>query len=246
MIKNVILILIAVLLFCNRGISQNIANGLVAHWSFDNDSVQIIKDISGNGINGTSNEIDYVTGIKGKAILFNSPQDAVFFPAKNQPVPERIANLSIGSISVWFNFQNIDGNILPVLYFGESSENEAHNSLIIEIGHGPDEGDPQNRRLYFTIVNQRFCYDSKANLSPDSWYHFVAVVGATGNTGYLNGVELTKRNYNLGSNSTYHDFFADVPAKEILSLGYGRFGQNNRFFPFKENCKNRYPIKLVG
>lgn len=61
----------------------------------------------------------------------------------------------------------------------------------------------------------------------------MAVIDATGNTGYLNGEELVNRRYNLGSNLTYHDFFADVPAKEMLSLGYGRFGQDDRFFHFK-------------
>jgi hypothetical protein len=228
-----LLALFFLFLIITQGVGQNLESGLIAHWSFNNDSANVILDESGNLINGTSYEIDYVNGISGKAIQFNSVQDAVFFPAKNNMPPESIRNLSIGTISVWFNFQNIGGNILPILYFGESSENEDHNSLIIEVGHGVNEGDPANRRLYFTIVNQRFCFDSRENLTPETWYHFVAVVDSNGNTGYLNGEELVNRRYNLGSNSTYHDFFADVPAKEVLSLGYGRFGQDNRFFHFK-------------
>ena len=212
---------------------QNLETGLISHWSFNNDSSDIIVDDSGNGINGTSYEIDHVDGISGKAIQFNSVQDAVLFPNQNETPPSEIGNLEVGTISVWFNFENIGGNILPILYFGESSENSDHNSLIIEIGHGPNEGDPENRRLYFTIVNQGFCFDSRENLTPNTWYHFVAIVDSNGNIGYLNGEELVNRRYNLGSNSTYHDFFTDVPAKEVLALGYGRFGQDDRFFHFK-------------
>lgn len=151
--KYSLLILLSFLLFFVQGASQNLEAGLIVHWGFNNDSVNIILDESGNGINGTSFEIDYTDGINGKAIQFNSVNAAVFFPNQNEVAPSQIGDLTVGSISVWFNFQNIGGNILPVLYFGESSENEAHNSLIIEIGHGVNEGDPENRRLYFTIVN---------------------------------------------------------------------------------------------
>ena len=66
-----------------------------------------------------------------------------------------------------------DGQILPILYFGEEDTGTPHNSLIIEIGHAHNIA---NRRLYFTIVNQRFCFDSRINLEENRWYHFVAVV----------------------------------------------------------------------
>jgi hypothetical protein len=134
--------------------AQNINEGLVAHWGFNNDNTNVILDESGHGLHGTSYEISHVDGIKGQAIQFNSMQDAVFFPAKNRISPESISNLSFGTISFWFHFQNVGGNILPLIYFGEESEDEPHNSLIIEIGHGANGGDPNNRRLYFTIVNQ--------------------------------------------------------------------------------------------
>ena len=231
--KNSIVLLFLILSFLKYGKSQNLEHGLVAHWGFNNDSSHVIFDESENQTHGTSYEIDHVAGIKGKAIQFKSVKDEVLFPIKNGTPPESVGNLSVGSISVWFNFKNVGGKILPILYFGESSENEVHNSLILEIGHGTNGGDPENRRLYFTIINQRFCFDSRENLTPNTWYHFVAVVSATGNTGYLNGEELVDRRYNLGSNSTFHNFFADVPAKEVLSLGYGRFGQDDSFFHFK-------------
>jgi hypothetical protein len=213
--------------------AQNIHEGLLAHWGFNNDNNSKILDESGNGIHGTAYEISHVKGINGQAIQFNSTQDAVFFPEKDHIPPEPVSDLSVGTISLWFNFQNVGGNILPLLYFGEKSEDAPHKSLILEIGHGANGGDPDNRRLYFTIVNQRFCFDSRENLSPNRWYHFVAVVDSNKNTGFLNGAELDNRKYNLGSDSTYSDFFADVPTNEVLSLGYGRFGQDDRFFHYK-------------
>jgi hypothetical protein len=119
-----------------------------------------------------------------------------------------------------------------LFYFGEAQTGTPHNSLIIEIGHGGGTN-PGNRKLYFTVVNQSFCYDSGVQLMENTWYHFVAVVRENGNTGFLNGIEMKERNYNLGSNSNYSAFFNDVPVRELLSLGYGRYGQENPFFTFK-------------
>jgi len=53
--------------------------------------------------------------------------------------PEEIGNLVTGSISLWFSFQNQGGDILPLLYFGESEENLPQKSLILEIGHNQDQ-----------------------------------------------------------------------------------------------------------
>lgn len=210
--------------------SQTIDSGLVSHWSFDNDMDNMIIDATANNLHGTSYDITYTAGPIAKAVSFNGLRSRIYFPDKNSNPPQIMSTLSIGSIALWFKFQNQDADILPILYFGESATGTPHNSLIIEIGHGQTI---LNRKLYFTIVNQRFCYDSKVNLNENIWYHFVAVVTPTFNTGYLNGVEMTNRNYNLGSNSTYSDFFADVPTQKSLSLGYGRYGQQDPFYAFK-------------
>lgn len=230
-IRNIILITLFTLLTLPPAIqSQNINEGLISHWSFDNDVINAVIDETSNTLNGTAFNITYTKGPIGKAAVFNGINSRILLPDINSNPPDKICSLSVGSISLWFRFKNLGGDILPLLYFGESATGSTHNSLIIEIGHGQD---PRNRKLYFTIVNQRFCYDSKQNLNEDTWYHFVAVVSSTGNTGYINGVELTNRKYNLGSNSSYTDFFANVPVKEMLSLGYGRFGQQDPFFPYK-------------
>ena len=211
-------------------ISSNLNSGLVAHWSFDNDNGNNIMDASMNNFNGISSNLSYEAGPVSKAAVFNGINSRIYFPDNNTAPPGLIANLSLGTISLWFRFQNIGADILPLFYFGESDENMPHNSLILEIGHSQD---PSDRRLYLTIVNKKFCYDSGKNLAENTWYHFAAVVSSTGNTGYLNGEEISDRRYNLGSNATYSDFFADVPEKKLLTLGYGRYGRNKSFFNFK-------------
>jgi acetyl esterase/lipase len=71
------------------------------------------------------------------------------------------------------------------------------------------------------------------NLEPDRWHHLAAVVGPEGNTGYLDGREMTDRHYNLGSDASYTDFFASVPVQEMLAIGYGRYGKDDRFYHFQ-------------
>ncbi|MFC1766034.1 LamG-like jellyroll fold domain-containing protein [Planctomycetota bacterium] len=203
---------------------------LIAQWQFDVEGGGVVWDDSGHGLHGTAYEVTLTPGITGLGAVFDSVRDEIHIPARGETPPVVIGDLAYGSISVWFKFQNVGAKILPILYFGESEMGTKHNSLIIEIGHA---NNANNRKLYFTIINQRFCYDSGVNLVLDKWYHFVAVVGPEGNTGYLNGEEMTRRHYNLGSDETYTDFFASVPVKEMLAIGYGRFGQQDPFFHFK-------------
>jgi len=199
-------------------VHAGIEDGLVAHWTFDNDH-SIVYDQSGFNLHGRSAGVTYEQGIIGQAARFDQVSDRIIISDEANPLPDRIARLDQGSISVWFKFLNNGSQVLPVFYYGESSATAPHNSLIIEIGHNETL---QNRRIYFTIVNARFCFDSKSNLEENKWYHFVAVVGNNGNTGYLNGEELTGRNYNLGSDKTYTDFFSTVPVNKLCTIGYGR------------------------
>ncbi len=204
---------------------------LVGYWTFDNDSSGAVIDLTNHQTHGTPHSVSYSNVARGKCMDFFNDGNAVIFPGKDSSAPEQIGELSEGSISLWFKYKSLpDGQILPILYYGERDTGTAHNSLIIEIGHGRN---PANRKLYFTIVNRRFCYDSGENLDEDRWYHFVAVVSDSGNTGYLDGKWMHNRHYNLGSDSTYSDFFSDVPEKEVFSLGYGRYGQEDPFFNFQ-------------
>lgn len=201
---------------------------LVAHWPLDGDAL----DVAGGGLHGQAQNIAYVDGVIGQAASFDGVASIVTLADATGLPPEEIASLRQGSISLWFRFENAGdaGQVLPIFYYGEADATQPHNSLILEIGHGRRQA---NRRLYFTIVNQRFCFDSGISLFEDTWYHVAAVVGPDGNTGFLNGVEMVSRNYNLGSDASAHVFFADVPARGLLALGYGRYGLEEPFFRFR-------------
>lgn len=211
------------------GFADTLDEHLVAHWSFDHDANGVVLDRGPHGFHGSAPTITYERGMIGQAAVLGGATDAILIGTETARPPAEIGELAYGAISVWFHFEDVAGRIQPILYFGEADTGTPHNSLIIEIGHGDN---PKNTRLYFTIVNARFCYDSRVNLEPDRWYHFVAVVGPEGNTGYLDGQEMTGRRYNLGSNAGYTDFFASVPVKEVMALGYGRYGRADRFYHF--------------
>ncbi len=224
---------------------KGITNNLIAHWTFDSDNNNTVLDVTSNAFHGKGNNIQYEEGPVSKAAVFNGIDSRIYFPEMGAVPPAQIGNLDLGSISLWFKFQNQGGDILPLLYFGESNPSLPHNSLIVEIGHNQDIGD---RRLYFTIIVApynvtRFCFDNGFNLKENTWYHFAAVVSNKGNTGYLNGVELTGRRYNLNSGANYTDFFAQVTAKKQLSLGYGRYGRNTSFFFFKGSLDD---VRIYG
>jgi hypothetical protein len=225
--------------------TADITQGLVAHWLFDNDGNGIVIDGSPKQFHGGAHNVRYEVGPVSKAAVFDGYSSRIDIPAMHSSPPAEIGNLETGSISLWFKFQSQGGDILPLLYFGESDAGLPHNSLILEIGHNQDSND---RRLYFTIVVApfnvtRFCFDNGFNLDEETWYHFVAVVSRSGNTGYLNGEELTGRRYNLNSNASFTDFFACVTAKRQLSLGYGRYARNPSFFHFKGSMDD---VRLYG
>ncbi len=209
---------------------------MVAHWTFDLDTCDQVIDSSPNGLHGTSLNLSYSDGPVSRAAMFDGLSSRIVFPRMHADPPETIGDLSYGSIALWFKFENLgNGDILPLIYYGASDEEAPHNSLIIEVGHNQD---PTDTRLYFTIIVApfdvvRFCFDTGFNLDENTWYHFVAVVGPEGNTGYLDGLELSGRRYNLGSDETHTDFFSSVTRGELLALGYGRYGRNQAFFPFK-------------
>ncbi|MFI3303438.1 MAG: LamG domain-containing protein [Rikenellaceae bacterium] len=206
-------------------------DGLVASWSFDNDTHKKVFDASSYQNHGESKDVTYKEGVVGKAAYFNGDTSKIIVT----DAPKSITNLKVGSISCWLKFENKGGQVLPILYLGRSTPGgQPANSMIVEVGH--DRGNPYNRRLYLTTIVGRganFCVDSRTNLEENVWYHYVAVVSEEGNTIYINGEEHHNRRYNLGSNATYTTFFNDVPDKDLLSIGYGKYSQEDPFYSFK-------------
>ncbi len=54
------------------------SSGLVAHWSFDEGTGNILHDVSGNGYDGTINNANWTNGISGSALEFNGAGNVVF------------------------------------------------------------------------------------------------------------------------------------------------------------------------
>ena len=117
---------------------------------------------------------------------------------------------------------------MPIFYLG--MESGADNLFVIEIGHSAGDGatsnpNPDDKKLYVTWIKNGqepfLCYDSTTNLEENTWIHFAVTVEPDGNTGYLNGAEMTNRDYNFGSASDT-DFLDSIPVQEQMMLGYGR------------------------
>jgi len=213
----------------NKSTSGFIDN-LVAYWSFDSLENNKFSDRSGNNLTGTSYGPKLGPGIKNQALVFNGSTDFAQIPEVNgQPSPV-FGTLKTGSISVWFKADKIPKQIgiAPILYYGAKDScaymfDASNQGLIIELGHSPVHYFSQN--LYFTIFSNNcdfpsFCYDSGYPIIEGQWYHFVAVVGRNYNTGYLNGVEMTQRRYNFGTDNT-SEFFNDANKHEKFWLGRG-------------------------
>ncbi len=212
--------------------------GLVASYTFENDTKTTVRDSSGEN-HGESSKVKYTKGVIGTAAEFNGTSSKIVLKDKNGNSHRAITDLKVGTVSFWIKFKNRGGQVLPIVYLGASPltndnpNQRGANSMIFEIGH--DRGNIDNRRLYFTTILGRqnnFCVDSGMDLDQGRWYHYAAVVSAEGSTIYLNGVEITTRRYNLGSTPTSSVFFGDVPVKDQLSIGYGRYSQEEHFFSF--------------
>ena len=243
----VLVVILSVFISCEKDNTDIVENntasypteGLIANWTFDNDLNNEIVDNSDSGFNGESYSVNYEDGAVGKSLFFDGEESKVIISDTSSLTPESIATLQKGTITGWFKFTNKGGQVLPILYFGKATVTNPPYGLVLEIGH--DGGDINNRRLYFTIIQPdsgNHCFDSGENLLENTWYHFAVMVSESGNTGYLNGVELINRRYNLGSDENYKVFFNNVPDKEMLSIGYGRYSQEDPFYSFNGNIDN--------
>jgi len=206
--------------------------GLVAHWSFDETSGTTVPE-SMSGYDGTIiGDATWTMGQINNALSFDGEGDYVQLP---QDAIEELGALTEGTIAFWFTYESIlaDQTIMPIFYIGNQNADDHDSIFIIEIGHSDTEAeqltvDPTNKNMYVTwtdwvqdSLEPVLCYDSDQNLEENTWIHFAVVVGSDGNTGYLNGAELTNRRYNFGSDSDQM-FLSEIPVKELFTLGYGK------------------------
>lgn len=190
----------------------------MAHWTLDELTGNQISDCGPSRFHGAVIGAETCDGVLCAARQFG-PGAYISVPG-DIGYPKAIGDLQTGTISVWFNFAEVPpaNGIWPIVYIGDGVGGVGNCSLIIELGHFEPSA-----KLYFTILagdRPIQCYDSGAELQPNTWYHFAAVVGSDFNTGYLNGQEMTNRHYNFGTVAS-HYFLADVPNKKVFWIGRG-------------------------
>jgi len=218
--------------------TSNAQNGLVGYWSFDKVGDEIFRDQTSYSNDGITFGADKTNGIKGTALTFNGIDAFAEIHGDRTNPPTILSNLGEGSISVWFKVDYIplEFGIAPILYYGSTEKcdfyDAANKGLIIELGHSPIY--PGQENLYFTIwangcTYPTFCFDSGYAITKGEWNHFVAVVGENYNTGYLNGQEMTDRDYNFGD-ASYSQFFEDAVVHEELWIGKGHWDGTEQFF----------------
>jgi len=204
-------------------------SGMVAHWALNEGSGYVAGDSSGNGHNGAINGATWTTGRSGSgsALSFDGTNDSVRIPGTGEAAPSQIAGLTEGTIAIWFRFDQAAGTsgiFLPLFYLGSSPEvSDTRDGLIIEVGHKGIWNTSQE--LFYTVTltgssEPILCFDSDIDLTVSQWYHFAVTVSSSGNTGFLNGAEMTSRDYNFADASATN-FLSSVPSG-MLAIGCGR------------------------
>ena len=210
---------------------------LVGHWSLDGTA----QDQSAYAAHGQifGDPATIAGALSGQAMDFDGDDYIeISIEGKN---PAHLKSLSTGSISLWFKARswNVDSTMLPILYYGREDGcaeafDATNDGLVIEVGHG---GIFPSENVFFTCYDQpcglpTMCFDSNdgmGRIEPDKWYHFVAVVSESHNTGYLNGVEIEDRRYNFHSDSASL-FFADALAHDKMWIGKGYWKGKELYF----------------
>lgn len=217
-----------------------VGDGLVAYYAFEEGEGTTITDSSGNGNNATLVDGTWSTGLIGDScLLFDGVDDAVVIPGPGEDPPDPISSLEEGSISLWFSFDGVSGDFLPLFYHGPTAEVDTKDGLVIEVAHGQTM---TGTRLYYTVTNSNetvpsdevrpiSCYDSLTDLTSLDAYHYVAIVDENGNTGFLNGEEMTDRNYNFGDET--FQYFLGAVNSGLLAIGQGRFAADGVMYYFK-------------
>lgn len=232
-VKNLLFILF---FFINPVISAQ--EGLIGHWSFDDVNNGIIVDETTNSNDGIAFHTNQIKGIKGNGLSFNGMNAFVSIGSEDGKPPAYLSELGTGTISIWFNVENIplDHGIAPLLYYGSTAKcdffDAANQGLIIELGHSPVF--PGSEEIFYTVWSNgctlpSFCFDSGFDITKNQWHHFVVVVGENYNTGYLNGEELVDRDYNFGDQRD-SEFFEDALVDQEFWLGKGHWDRTEQFF----------------
>jgi Concanavalin A-like lectin/glucanases superfamily len=220
---------------------------VIVDWSFNQSSGSVAIDSGPNRIDGAlAGNATWASGFGQNAIDVTGDGFVNFTQSGIPKVPSVIRNLAEGSIGVRFFVDSYPADqaaqpILPIFWMGRNFGGIGQYGLTIEIGHAPPYK-PFDHAIYFTILDVAelpiFCFNSSQDITPGAWHTFVAVVGGTGNTGYLNGVEMTDRHYNFGNSSSTAFFSSVTPPSDALWVGKGFYAQETGAMHFNGLIQN--------
>ena len=219
----------------------------IVDWSFNQSSGSVAIDSGPNGIDGAlAGNTTWATGYGQNAIDVIGDGFANFTQPGTPRVPTVISDLTQGSIGVRFFVDSFPADqatqpILPIFWMGRNFGGIGQYGLTIEIGHGPPYTSTYNRHLYFTVMDGSIpvqCFNTVEEIRAGEWYSFVGVVSATGNTGYLDALEMTDRHYNFGNATTTSFFSAVTPPSNALWVGKGFLGNDIRAMHFNGLIQN--------
>lgn len=221
--------------------------GVVVDWSFNQSSGTVALDSGPNAIDGTlSGSTTWAAGLGQDAVHVTGDGFVDFTQAGHPRVPYVVKNLSQGSIGVRFFVDSFPDDqashpILPIFWMGRDVGGLGQYGLTIEIGHAPPYK-PFDHAIYFTILDvvqlPIFCFNSSQNITAGVWHSFVAVVSDSGNTGYLDGVEMTDRHYNFGGPTSTNFFSSVSPPSNALWVGKGFYAQESDPWHFNGLIQN--------
>jgi hypothetical protein len=156
----------------------DLADGLVAHWQFEEGSGTTVSDSSGNSHNGTFvGNPQWVTGEIGNYALDFDGDDYI-------DLDDVLNGQSATTLTAWFYARSLSGSKMIQL-IGEGGDQYGY-SLGVNNGTG---------NLYFGVVNSETEYVarySNSNINLNEWNHLAGVYdGSTGVVRlYLNGSEV--------------------------------------------------------
>lgn len=166
-----LIVTLAVAPFCSQ--LQAAEDGLVAHYTFDEDSPERAVDSSGNGFHGDISGADHVDSPHGKALRFDGVDDYVDIPMQ----PGLVLQGDV-SIEAWVNAERIDHRNRMI--FGDAAGLAVNRNYNLRIDRGA-------LRFEYGSGDQCATAIPDEMLGVNEWHHLAVVCEETRVYVYLDG-----------------------------------------------------------
>lgn len=184
--------------------AQNVIDGLVAYWAFDEESGDTASDSSGNGHNGTLvGDPQWVEGKFGGALEFDQTQDEVNIPFHESLNPETF------TICAWANTE---------------TGGTGHRAVLSSRADFPQRGfifyaNPSNTWQFWTGGGGWKAVTGPA-VNLDQWDHLAGVYADGNQKFYVNGELVGERDDGALSVNPDQEFLIGAGANETANHNY--------------------------